>query len=227
MIKYIFIDHADVTELKITQVNCLDEENNGQNELAYESIVPLDEYLAAGIHIGTQQKTGDMARFIYRVRVDGLYVLNVELTDDRIRAASELLSRYSMPNVLVISARQYGQRPANMFAKLTGATSVIGRFVPGTLTNPQYDYYIEPDILMVTDPTGDAQAVTEAVSVGIPVIGLCDTNNATSNIDLVIPTNNKGRKALAMVYWLLARQIFSINGKTNFDYGVEDFESEL
>ncbi|MEA1944421.1 MAG: 30S ribosomal protein S2 [Euryarchaeota archaeon] len=205
----------------------MDEENNGQNEIAYEPIVPLDEYLAAGIHIGTQQKTGDMVRFIYRVRTDGLYVLDVETTDKRIRAASELLARYPPQKILVVSARQYGQRPAGMFAKLTGAVAITGRFVPGTLTNPQYEHYIEPEILVVTDPTGDAQAVSEAVSIGIPVIGLCDTNNATSNVDLVIPTNNKGRKALAMVYWILTRQIFSINGKANFNYAIEDFESEL
>jgi len=208
-------------------VNCLDEENNEQNEIAYEPIVPLDEYLAAGIHIGTQQKTGDMVRFIYRVRTDGLYVLDVETTDKRIRAASKLLARYSPQKILVVSARQYGQRPAGMFAKLTGAVAITGRFVPGTLTNPQYEHYIEPEILVATDPTGDAQAVSEAVSIGIPVIGLCDTNNSTSNVDLVIPTNNKGRKALAMVYWILTREMFSINGKTNFNYTIEDFESEL
>lgn len=204
-------------------MNRLDEQNNGQDEVAYEPIVPLDEYLAAGIHIGTQQKTGDMMRFIYRVRTDGLYVLDVEMTDRRIRAASELLVRYPPHRVLVVSARQYGQRPADMFAKLIGATTIIGRFVPGTLTNPQYADYIEPEILLVTDPTGDAQAVTEAVNIGIPVIGLCDTNNSTSNIDLVIPTNNKGRKALAMVYWLLAKQM----SRTDFNYTVEDFEAEL
>ncbi|RZN37740.1 MAG: 30S ribosomal protein S2 [Methanosarcinales archaeon] len=209
-------------------MNRLDEQNNGQNEeVTYESIIPLDEYLAAGIHIGTQQKTGDMMRFIYRVRSDGLYVLNVENTDRRIRAASDLLTRYPPQNILAVSARQYGQRPAGMFAKLVGATAITGRFVPGTLTNPQYASYIEPDILLVTDPIGDAQAATEAVSVGIPVIGLCDTNNSTTNVDLVIPTNNKGRKALAMVYWLLAKQIVAAHDKMEFSQTVEDFEAEL
>jgi len=212
-------------------VNCLDEEKNGQDEVVseiiYDSIVPLEEYLAAGIHIGTQQKTGNMMRFIYRVRTDGLYVLNVEMTDERVRAASRLLAHYSPQKILVTSARQYGQRPASMFAKLTGAVAIIGRFVPGTLTNPQYENYIEPDILVVTDPAGDSQAVTEAVSIGIPVIGLCDTNNLTSNMDLVIPTNNKGRKALAMVYWLLTKQIYAMHGKTDFNYDLANFESEL
>lgn len=212
-------------------MNCLDEEKNGQDEvvseIVYDSIVPLEEYLAAGIHIGTQQKTGNMMRFIYRVRTDGLYVLNVEMTDERVRAASRLLAHYAPQKILVTSARQYGQRPASMFAKLVGAVAIIGRFVPGTLTNPQYENYIEPDILVVTDPAGDSQAVTEAVSIGIPVIGLCDTNNLTSNMDLVIPTNNKGRKALAMVYWLLTKQIYSIRGKTNFNYDLANFESEL
>jgi len=220
----------------------LDEENNGQNEITYEPIVPLEEYLAAGIHIGTQQKTGDMHRFIYRVRTDGLYVLDVETTDKRIRQASQLLTRYPPQKILVISARQYGQRPSAVFAKIAGAVAITGRFVPGTLTNPQYARYIEPEIIVATDPTGDyiepeiivatdptgdAQAITEAVSIGIPVIGLCDTNNSTANVDLVIPTNNKGRKSLAMIYWLLTKEMFSINGKANFNYTIEDFESEL
>ncbi len=208
-------------------MNYLDEENNGQNEITYEPIVPLEEYLAAGIHIGTQQKTGDMHRFIYRVRTDGLYVLDVEMTDKRIRAASQLLARYPPQKILAISARQYGQRPAGVFAKITGAVAITGRFVPGTLTNPQYARYIEPEIIVATDPTGDAQAITEAVSIGIPVIGLCDTNNSTANVDLVIPTNNKGRKSLAMIYWLLTKEMFSINGRANFNYTIEDFESEL
>ncbi len=99
--------------------------------------------------------------------------------------------------------------------------------MPGTLTNPQYARYIEPEIIVATDPTGDAQAITEAVSIGIPVIGLCDTNNSTANVDLVIPTNNKGRKSLAMIYWLLTKEMFTINGKANFNYTIEDFESEL
>lgn len=192
----------------------------------YESLIPVDEYLAAGVHIGTQQKTKDMAKFIYLVRTDGLYVLDVQATDQRIRAAAKFISRYEPSKVLVVSARQYGQQPTEMFAKAIGAKAIIGRFIPGTLTNPAYQDYTESDVLIVIDPIGDAQAITEARSVGIPTVGMCDTNNMTSNIDLIIPTNNKGRKALAIVYWLLARETLKEKGEP-FDYSAEDFEAEL
>jgi small subunit ribosomal protein S2 len=192
----------------------------------YESLIPMDEYLAAGVHIGTQQKTEDMKRFIYRVRPDGLYVLDVKASDERIKIAASFLKKFDPVRILVVSARQYGQYPAMMFAKVIGAKSLVGRFIPGTLTNPQYRNFTEPDVVIVTDPIGDAQAVKEAVDVGIPVIGMCDTNNMTMNIDLIIPTNNKGRKALALIYFLLAREILKLSGQ-KLDYTVSDFEVEI
>ena len=192
----------------------------------YESLIPMDEYLAAGVHIGTQQKTEDMKRFIYRVRPDGLYVLDVKASDERIKIAASFLKKFDPVRILVVSARQYGQYPAMMFAKVIGAKSLVGRFIPGTLTNPQYRNFTEPDVVIVTDPIGDAQAVKEAVDVGIPVIGMCDTNNMTMNIDLIIPTNNKGRKALALIYFLLAREILKLRGQ-KLDYTVSDFEVEI
>jgi len=192
----------------------------------YESLIPMDEYLAAGVHIGTQQKTEDMKRFIYRVRPDGLYVLDVKASDERIKIAASFLRKFDPVRILVVSARQYGQYPAMMFAKVIGAKSLAGRFIPGTLTNPQYRNFTEPDVVIVTDPIGDAQAVKEAVDVGIPVIGMCDTNNMTMNIDLIIPTNNKGRKALALIYFLLAREVLKLRDQ-KLDYTVSDFEVEI
>jgi small subunit ribosomal protein S2 len=192
----------------------------------YESLIPMDEYLAAGVHIGTQQKTEDMKRFIYRIRPDGLYVLDVKASDERIKIAASFLSKFDPARILVVCARQYGQYPAMMFATVVGTKSLVGRFIPGTLTNPQYRNFMEPDVVIVTDPIGDSQAVKEAVDVGIPVIGMCDTNNMTANIDLVIPTNNKGRKALALIYFLLAREILKLRGQ-KLDYTVGDFEVEI
>lgn len=192
----------------------------------YESLIPVDEYLAAGVHIGTQQKTEDMKRFVYRVRADGLYVLDVKATDERVKTAAKFLSKFDPARILVVSARQYGQFPATMFAKVIGAKSLVGRFIPGTLTNPEYREFVEPDAVVVTDPIGDSQAVKEAVDVGIPVIAMCDTNNMTMHIDIVIPTNNKGRKALALIYWLLAREITKLRGQ-QMEYAVNDFEIEI
>ena len=172
-----------------------------------ELLIPLDQYLAAGLHIGTQQKTKDMERYIYRVRADGLYVLDVRKTNDRIVSASRFLAKYEPDDILAVSTRQYGQTPVRRFGEVTGARTIPGRFIPGTLTNPNYAKFIEPKVVMVTDPRSDNQAIIEAKQVGIPVVALCDTENLLGNVDMVVPVNNKGRKAIALVYWLMARQI--------------------
>ena len=189
-------------------------------------LIPVEDYLGAGVHIGTQQKTKDMERFIHRVRDDGLYVLDVSQTDGRIRTAADFLADYNPEQILVTSSRQYGRFPAEKFADAIGARARTGRFIPGTLTNPDYAGYIEPDVVVVTDPIGDAQAVKEAITVGIPVIAMCDSNNQVSNVDLVIPTNNKGRRALSVVYWLLANETLDRRNAGTV-YALEDFEDEL
>jgi small subunit ribosomal protein S2 len=167
-----------------------------------------------------------MERFIHRVRTDGLYVLDVSKTDERIRTAASFLANYAPEQILIASSRQYGRFPAEKFADAVGARARTGRFIPGTLTNPKYDGYIEPDVVVVTDPIGDSQAVKEAITVGIPVIAMCDSNNTTSNVDLVVPTNNKGRKALSVVYWLLANETLDARGAEP-GYALEDFETEI
>lgn len=191
-----------------------------------EPLVSVEEYLAAGVHIGTQQKSKDMMKFIYRVRGDGLYILDIQATDDRIKTAAKFLSQYDPAKILVVTSRQYGQYPAKMFADAIGGMAVIGRFIPGMLTNQRLNKYIEPDVVVVTDPISDAQAVNEAIQTGIPVVALCDTNNMTKHVDLVIPTNNKGRKALSLIYYLLTKEMLRLRGVTT-SLTPEDFETEL
>lgn len=196
-----------------------------------ELLIPLDKYLAAGLHIGTQQKTKDMEKYIYRIRADGLHVLDVKSSNDKIIVAAKLLSKYDPDDILVVSTRQYGQAPVKKFGELTGTKTIPGRFIPGTLTNPNYSKFIEPKILVVTDPRSDSQAIIEAKQNGIPVVALCDTENLLSNVDVAIPVNNKGRKAIALVYWLLARQILRNRGilssDEEFDVDPTDFELKI
>ncbi len=194
-------------------------------------LLPRDTLLSAGIHIGTRMKTGDMEQFIYRVRPDGLFVLDVKKTDDRIRVAAKFLARFEPSKIAASAARLYAQEPVKKFCEVTKATPVIGRFIPGLLSNPLYPNRIEPEILIVSDPRADFQAVREASSVGIPVIALCSTDNEFSEVDLVIPTNNKGRRALAVIYWLLARQVLREKGELQPDKDlpltIEDFEAKI
>ncbi|WP_456473962.1 30S ribosomal protein S2 [Candidatus Pyrohabitans sp.] len=189
-------------------------------------LTSLDNYLAAGVHIGTQQKNADMMPYIYRVRPDGLYVLDVKKTDDRIATVAKFLAKFEPGKILIVSRRQYGQKPVEQLARMIGAKAIAGRFIPGTLTNPKLRYFIEPDVLLVTDPRGDEQALREAADIGIPVVALCDTDNSAAGVDVVIPTNNKGRKALALVYWLLAREILRARGM-EADFSLEEFEGDM
>ena len=190
-----------------------------------------DTYLTSGVHIGTQQKSASMKPFIYKVRTDGLYVLDVKQTDTRLRVAAKFLAKYPPERILIVAARQYGQKPAKLFAQAIGAQVFAGRFVPGTMTNPKLMQYTEPSIVLVTDPAADQQALREAMNIGVPVVGLCDANNDTRFVDLVVPTNNKGRRALATIYWLLTREVLkargTLEGDEAFTPTVDDYEAQL
>ncbi len=207
------------------------EAEESQIEDEEDKLIPEDTYLTSGVHIGTQQKSADMEPFIFKVRDDGLYVLDIDKADNRISTTANFLSQYPPERILLVSARQYGKKPIERFSDIMGTMSLAGRFIPGTLTNPSLDNFIEPEVIVVVDPAADRQAVKESVNVGIPIVGLVDTNNTLDNVDLAIPTNNKGRKALALVFWLIAREMKLINedieNRDEFDYEVEDFEQEI
>ena len=208
-----------------------EEEEKRQEAPSEELLLPRDTLLSAGIHIGTRMKTLDMEPFIYRVRPDGLFVLDVKKTDDRIRVTAKFLSRYEHAKVAVAATRLYAQEPIKKFCQLTGATPLIGRFIPGQLSNPQYPGRIDPEVIVVSDPRADAQAVKEASKVGIPIVALCSTDNEFAGVDLVIPTNNKGRRALAVIFWLLARQVLRERGELAPDRDppatIDDFEAKV
>lgn len=196
-----------------------------------ELLLPQDTLLSAGIHIGTRMKTRDMESFIYRVRPDGLFVLDIKKTDERIRIAAKFLARFEHAKVAVTATRLYAHEPVKKFCELTGATPIIGRFIPGLLSNPLYPHRIDPEVIVVSDPRADAQAVREASKVGIPIVALCSTDNEFAGVDLIIPTNNKGRRALAIIYWLLTKQVLRERGELAADKDppltIEDFEAKL
>jgi len=218
-----------MTEQQPTEPVVTEEDIQGKPK---ESLLVSEEtYLTSGVHIGTQQKSADMRQFIFKVRNDGLYVLDIKKTDERIRYAARILAQYEPKDIMVVSARQYGQKPVKVFAKTIGCFQMAGRFVPGSMTNPDLPHFFEPRLLLLTDPAADQQALREGLNIGIPIIGLCDANNETKNVDLIIPANNKGRRSLAIVYWLLAREILKARGTikedSEFTQTIEDFEATL
>ncbi|MCK4319474.1 30S ribosomal protein S2 [Candidatus Micrarchaeota archaeon] len=191
-------------------------------------LLPQERYLEAGIHIGTRMKTIDMKNFIFKKRDDGLYILDLRKIDKRIRLAAKLLKKYKPEDIVIVASRTYSANAATKFSKLTGVPVLKGRFRPGLFTNTSLKGFMEPKIVFVCDPKGEANAVREASRVGTPVIALCDTDNLTKFIDFVIPVNNKGRKALATIFYLLTRELMLAQGKIKsydeFEYRIGYFE---
>ncbi len=195
-----------------------------------ETLIIKKNLLSTGIRIGTQVKTKFMKRFITKANPEGLYMFNMNNILDRISICARFISRTNVDKTIVCSGKEYAITPIEKFCELTGTKKMIGRFMPGTLTNPSLPYYIEPRLVLISDPQVDSQAIVEATNAGIPIIGMANTDNTTANIDLVIPANNKGRKSLATIYWLLAREILIENGKLNQNekmrYEIDDFETK-
>src|SRR5918993_1360337 len=187
--------------------------------------------LSTGIRVGTPVKTKSMSRYIVRANPEGLYILDISKTLYRIDVAAKFIGRTTISKVAITSAREYGKKPVEKFCEATGATPLLGRFMPGTFTNPSLPKYMEPEIVIVTDPQADQQAVIEATRAGVPVLAISNSDNVISKVDLVIPANNRGRKALATVYWLLAREVMKKQGKIKSDkemkQTIDDFETKL
>ncbi len=180
-------------------------------------LVPQERFLEAGVHIGTRNKNGGMKEYIYKTRDDGLHVLDLKKMDEKIRLAAKMLVQYSPEKVFIVGSKDNAKKAIAKFCELTGCSPLSGRFTPGRLTNPSRPDFCEPEIILVVDPGVDRQSVKEAYTINVPIVALCDTNNSTRFIDLVVPTNNKGRKAIALVLWIIARELAKAQGKIASD----------
>jgi len=191
-------------------------------------LVAQDQYLKSGIHIGTKFRTKYMEQFIYKTRTDGLSVLNLQKIDERIKIAADFLSRYNPEDILIVCRRENGWKAVKAFSNLTGVKGFAGRYPPGILTNPKLDNYLEIKLMLVVDSWPDRNAVKDALSVGVPVIALCDTNNQSNDLDLVVPCNNKGKKSLGLFFYILTREFLKNKGmlKGEPKFTVEDFTEE-
>lgn len=226
------LELAEPTTPTTTTTRELSESNESENTDSLEDPNNLEKMiLSTGIRVGTPIKTKFMASFITRANPEGLYILDISKTLARIDVAAKFIGRTNISNVAVTSSREYGKTPIEKFCELTGARGIFGRFMPGTFTNPSLPKYLEPEIVIVTDPQADEQAVLEATRAGVPVIALANSDNITSKVDVVIPTNNRGRKALATVYWLLTKEVMKKQGKIKSDsempLTIDDFEAKL
>ncbi|MFQ5406108.1 MAG: 30S ribosomal protein S2 [Candidatus Micrarchaeia archaeon] len=191
--------------------------------MTVELLVPQEKLLEAGVHIGTRNKNGGMKQYIYKARDDGLHVLDLKKMNEKLFLAAKVIARYKTEQVFVVGSKDNAKRPISKFCELTSCQPLIGRFTPGMFTNPSRKDFYEPRLVIVVDPGMDRQAVKEAYTINVPIIAFCDTNNSTRYLDLIIPCNNKGRKSLALMFWVLAREVLKLQEKIKTN---EEFESE-
>jgi small subunit ribosomal protein S2 len=189
-------------------------------------LVSTETYLKSGIHIGTKFKTKSMMPFIYKTRPDGLSVLDIKKIDTKLAEFVDYLAQFAPEDVLVVSRRENGWKPVRMFGKATGTKYYTGRYPPGMLTNPALDIYQEAKLLVAVDAWPDRNAISDAKKMGIPVAALCDTNNTDFNINFVMPANNKGKKSLGLLFWVLAKEYSKRRGLSEVSASVEEFTEE-
>ncbi|MEM3431723.1 MAG: 30S ribosomal protein S2, partial [Candidatus Micrarchaeia archaeon] len=189
---------------------------------------PQEQYLEAGVHIGTRVSSKWMKKFVYKFRKDKLVMLNVEMIDSRIKNMAKILSKYDMSKVAVVASRVYAVPAAKKFAEIFGAKPFLGRFIPGSFTNPSNENFFEPQVIFVCDPRVEKQALVEGTFSGALNVGLADTDNSIKNLDYFIPCNNKGKKSVPFVFYLLAKELMKAKGMikedSEFKYKPEDFE---
>ena len=174
--------------------------------------------IVAGCHFGGKKITKQMKKYVYTVRSDGIAIFDVNKIYEKIQVAARIIASIDPDSVISVSGKPQGQRAVYKFGHFTKTQTVTGRWSPGMLTNQTTKKFIEPRLLIVTDPRTDYNAILESSYVNVPVIAVCNTDNNLKYVDCAIPCNNRSSKAVAMIWYLLTKAVLEIKKDTeNFE----------
>jgi len=171
-----------------------------------EMLVPIEDYVKYGIHLGTKVITPVMRRYVYKRRADGLAVLNTNLIDKKLRESIDFLAKFKPDEVLVVCKRMAGWNAVSLFSELTGIKAFTKKYPAGILTNLNLSNFMEPELVVVCDPWVDKNAMNDAKRMNKNVLSLCDSNNIAKDVEHIIPCNNKSNKSIGLVFHILARE---------------------
>lgn len=196
--------------IEVIETKELKEELEKKREL----LIPLEDYVRTGIHLGTKVITPDMKKYVYRRRADSIGVLNTTLIDEQLKKAIELISKYSPEEIILVCKREAGWKAANKFGEATNIKVYTKKYPAGMMTNPNLEEFYEPELIIACDAWIDKNALKEGKITNKKIIMLADTNNFTRGADVIVPCNNKGTKSIGLVFYLIARG-YTENRKMN------------
>jgi small subunit ribosomal protein S2 len=207
-------------------------EQGKKEEKEQKLLVPLEDYIGCSAHIGTRVITPSMRKYVYRRKADGLAVINTTMIDEKIKVAADFISQYNAEDTILVCKREVGWKASEKFSELTGIRTFTRKYPAGIITNPDLENFFEPKLLIIVDPWVDKNALRDAVKINIPIVALCDTNNNTNYIDIVMPCNNKTNKSVSLVLYILAKLYLKnkgIKAKVNKDdfYKLEKKEEKI
>ena len=204
-----------------------EEAKEKESEKKDELLVPLEEYVKSGIHIGTRVITAQMRKYVFRRRVDGLAIFNTNVIDQKLRNAAAFLANYAPEEIIVSGKREASWKALNSFSKATGIKVFTKKYPAGIITNTGLPGFFEPKLMVIVDPWLDKNSISDALHVNIPIIALCDTNNLFSSSDLIIPCNNKSNKSIGLIFWILSGEYNKIRKIKNEIPKLTDFVGEV